>query len=49
MEEAPRYRDNTHRQKQMAKGQQTFVNPEQTSKLYEQLNPNADIKEEQQQ
>lgn len=49
MEEAPRYRDNTHRQKQMAKGKQTFVNPEQTSKLYEQLNPNADIKEEQQQ
>lgn len=43
IEEAPRYRDNAHKQRQLAAqqgGQTQYVHPEQVQRVYNRLNPN---------
>lgn len=40
IEEAPKYRDNAHRQMQMAKEQAAYINPMHVQRVYNRLNPN---------
>lgn len=50
VEEAPKHRDNAHKQLQLAKDQeaQTYVSPEQAQGLYNRLNPNQQYRQQSQ-